>query len=286
MKALEELLHENEADAPVKGEWFNIRWIPDFSTGERLNVGVGFISEGRVYTRLLNYFERIKCLYSSDAIYHIQFLSDIIKECTDNNIFESPTSQIIYDQKGYAQGASIDEVLSNLFDQTITLARKVREPKKRAFASISNDKLYTCLIDELKTIAGLSYESFVPENPSLIIDDGNSKHNLYIPFRNNNETLGGLASTVYSNAMTIELNLLIAARDVETALKLNKGKNAYVFILKPSDELNNLPEEQVNLIETKLDKFDWYMGKQEIKVSSHVTIPGLAEEIYNWSRVA
>ncbi|MUK79070.1 hypothetical protein GNP84_19520 [Aliivibrio fischeri] len=287
MHNLEKLLGQNAEKNLVKGEWFNIRWTPDLATGEKLNIGVGFIEGGRVHSRLLSYFERVKCLYGERGIYHAELVTSIVGESLRQNKKQTPIPQISYDNSGFAQGYSVDEVLTSLFEQTVPLQKKVRiSSNAKRFNSLNTDKLYTCLVDELKIKASLQFEEFVPPDSSILIHDHSGTHELFVPFRDNSNLVGGLASSVYSNVQRIELNLLKAARDVEAAMKLGKGNKASVFILKPGDELNKLNKEQIITIENTLDKFDWHMNKQGISVGSHTSIGGLADEICSWANIA
>ncbi|EGR2325610.1 hypothetical protein R5M54_004526 [Vibrio alginolyticus] len=287
MNNLEKLLGQNTEKSLVKGEWFNIRWTPDLATGEKLNIGVGFVENGRVHSRLLSYFERVKCLYGERGIYHAELVTSIVGESLRQNKKSSPIPQIAYDNSGYAQGFSVDEVLTSLFEQTVPLQKKIRVPgNTKRFNSVNTDKLYTCLVDELKIKAALQFEEFVPADSSIFIEDDLGSHELFVPFRDNKNLVGGLASTVYSNVQRIELNLLKAARDVESAVKLGKGNKASVFILMPGDEVEKLNKEQIVSIENTLDKFDWHMNKQGISVGGHTSVSGLADEICSWANVA
>ncbi len=175
----------------------------------------------------------------------------------------------------------------SLFEQTVPLQKKIRVPgNTKRFNSVNTDKLYTCLVDELKIKAALQFEEFVPADSSIFIEDDLGAHELFVPFRDNKNLVGGLASTVYSNVQRIELNLLKAARDVESAVKLGKGNKASVFILMPGDEVEKLNKEQIISIENTLDKFDWHMNKQGISVGGHTSVSGLADEICSWANVA
>lgn len=287
MDALERLLIQNNEKKLIKGEWFNIRWSPDLATGEVLNIGVGFIENGRVYSRLLSYFERLRCLFGERGIYHAELVTSIVLESLRLNKKDSPIPQVSYRNNGFAQGISVDEVLTSLFNQTVPLAKKIRNTKKEErFSSFNTEKLYTCLLDELKIIAELDFDRFAPPNGSILVEDKEGRQELFVPFRDGSRLIGGLASSVYSNASTIELNLLKAARDVEAAIKMGRGSDASIFILKPGDELNKLKKEQVITIENTLDRFDWHMSKQGIAVGSHTTVEGLAGEVYEWACVA
>lgn len=287
MDDLSKLLNQTLDQNLIKGEWFNIRWIPDLATGERLNIGVGFIENGRVHSRLLSYFERLKCLYGESSIYHAELVTSIVGQSLRQNKLDSPLPQVIFDKSGFAQGYSVDEVLTNLFDQTVRLQKKIRaQSNVERFSSFNIERLYTCLLDELKIKAALQFESFVPVNRSILINDQTGQHELFVPFRDDSNLVGGLASTVYSNVQTIELNLLKAARDVESAIKLGRGNKASIFILMPGDELSKLKNEQIITIENTLDKFEWHMKKQGISIGSHTSIGGLADEICTWAEVA
>ncbi|KZK67406.1 hypothetical protein A1L58_03520 [Shewanella baltica] len=287
MNNLEKLLGQSTDRNLIKGQWFNIRWTPDLATGEKLNIGVGFVEDGRVHSRLLSYFERVKCLYGERGIYHVELVTSIVGESLRQNKKVSPIPQITYDNSGYAQGFSIDEILTSLFEQTVHLQKKIRvSGNEKRFNSINTDKLYTSLVDELRIKAALQFEEFVPAESSIFINDSFGSHELFVPFRDNKILVGGLASAVYSSVQRIELNLLKAARDVEAAVKLGKGTKASVFILMPGDEVDKLSKEQVISIDNSLDKFRWHMNKQGISVGGHTSVSGLADEICSWANVA
>lgn len=288
MESLEEFLNQKSSTSSVKGEWFSICWQPDTGTQDLLTIGVGFVENGRVHSRVLDYFERVKCLYGDKGVYHAELVTSIVKESLRQNVKAAPIPQITYTQKGFAQGLSNEEVVGSLYEQTVALAKKTRkkDKSKERFSSINTEKLYTCLLDELKVISGIDYDYFTPANSSIIVKDELGQQELFIPFRDGKNLVGGLASAVYSNISTIELSLLKAARDVEAAVKLGKGKDSSIFILKPDDEINKVSREQNILIENIMDKFDWHMSKQGIKVGTHTTFSGLAEEIYGWAKVA
>lgn len=287
MNNLEKLLGQSTDRNLIKGQWFNIRWTPDLATGEKLNIGVGFVEDGRVHSRLLSYFERVKCLYGERGIYHVELVTSIVGESLRQNKKVSPIPQVTYDNSGYAQGFSIDEILTGLFEQTVHLQKKIRvSGNEKRFNSINTDKLYTSLVDELRIKAALQFEEFVPAESSIFINDSFGSHELFVPFRDNKILVGGLASAVYSSVQRIELNLLKAARDVEAAVKLGKGTKASVFILMPGDEVEKLSKEQVISIDNSLDKFRWHMNKQGISVGGHTSVSGLADEICSWANVA
>ncbi|MFM4771605.1 hypothetical protein [Aeromonas caviae] len=226
-------------------------------------------------------------MYGERGIYHAELVTSIVGESLRQNKKTSPIPQITYDNSGYAQGFSIDEILTNLFEQTVPLQKKIRVPSnEKRFTSVNTERLYTCLVDELKIKAGLQFEAFVPANSSIFINDNLGSHELFVPFRDNKNLVGGLASTVYSNVQRIELNLLKAARDVEAAVKLGIVNKASIFILMPGDEVESLNNEQVISIENALDKFNWHMNKQGISVGGHTSISGLADEICSWANVA
>lgn len=82
----------------------------------------------------------------------------------------------------------------------------------------------------------------------------------------------------------MELNLLSAAVEVESAKGLKRVNKPALFILKADDEqLSMLDNDKADRIDGLLERFDWMMNKQGIQVRSHVTNSGLAEEIGQWA---
>lgn len=277
-----ELLEEAQSKAAVQGEWFSVQWCPDLATGERLNIGVGFVHENRVHTKLLERFERIKCLYDEQGVSQVRLIISFVEEAVQQSHTISPFSQVCYEQKGFAQGESVSEILNNLYSQTVPLGQKPRiRAKNKTFSSVSRQQLHTELLDNLRLLWDIDFDQFVPEDSYIRSGDG---HDLFIPFRDGAERLAGLASAVSPNPQTVELNLLSAAVEVESAKGLKHVNKPALFILKPDDEqLSMLENDKADRIDGLLERFDWMMNKQGIQVGSHVTTSGLAEEIVQWA---
>ncbi len=269
------------------GEWFCIKWKPDPVIGEQLNIGVAVRINGKLHSRILNYFERIRCLYDEAGVTQVEIITSIATEVISKNNITNSIDQITFEKKGFCQGLNVNDILDSLYAETVPLAKKirVRAPKEK-FSSISTEKVYISLINELKLISGLGYENIAPKEPSIYVGEEGAKQKLFLPFRDGADLIGGLASAVYSDPTKIELNILKAARDVESARRFRNAKKPAIFILTPDDRINTLGTQKVDSINTILDTFSWHMNKHGVTVGSHTEINGLAEEIAKWSHAA
>lgn len=112
----------------LQGTWRNIRLIPDPGTGEILNVGVMFCDEtGANHVRLLANFERLECLYGDRLdLEHLRFLFHVAQaDWAKGSVPCSPSPQLVLSEPKYASGDSVDEILEDLYGDTVTL-----EPSK------------------------------------------------------------------------------------------------------------------------------------------------------------
>ena len=56
----------------LRGEWSLIQWNPDIATEELLNIGVALNIGGELQFKMLDYFERLNCLFDESVIQHLQ----------------------------------------------------------------------------------------------------------------------------------------------------------------------------------------------------------------------
>lgn len=282
MKTLNDILNSTSRTTYVSGNWYQFQWIPDITTGESLNIGVGFKERsGEFSVQMLDYYERINCFYGKEMQFQLELACNVArelvfkKELTDSY---NLTPQIKLTKKGFAQGKNASEVLVILYKNTVPLGKKVRKPATNRFSSTSRDAVYNSLKEKLKMNLDVTYSLHVPENPYKTVSEGNVIHNLFLPYTKTNG-IATLVSTAYSDVQRVKCNLFDGYRDIDIASNHLKTKGNAVFLMLPDDSLK--PETQLE-IENELDKFIWLLKPHNFHVGSHVEVDSLADEIAEW----
>ncbi|MBC3249405.1 hypothetical protein BFS14_03695 [Serratia fonticola] len=279
------ILNEYAHKPVVMGEWFAIQWNPDVATGERLNIGVCFRdNSGASFVQTLEYFERIACLYSLGMVFHLKLACELAKEVvlSGGEFNANPCGNISFSSKGYAQGDSVDEIMSSLFANVVPLAVKVVKKKEKVFSPVSRDRLYNIMDGYLKQ--RLEYEEyFQMRDPSPLkrVTLGNQTQSIYLPYKSNH-SLGTLASAAYADENLAKCHLYDAQRDISLALNsYSEFKNGAIFILSPNNDLKIDKRDQVDL---EIDKFCWYLKTQAIETEVDSDPDSLSDRAIQWYR--
>ncbi|EGT4370513.1 hypothetical protein AUM47_03105 [Cronobacter malonaticus] len=280
------LIDKHSNKPAVQGEWFTIQWTPDMATGERLNIGVCFKDEsGSTHIEVLEYFERVQCLYSQSAVFHLRLACEVAKEIVySNRTLETAPYGIHFISKGYAQGSSADDVINSLFKNTVPLAIKKNKPKERAYYPISRERLYNIMDDHLKKTLELhEYFAMIEPTPVKRVHLGNQVQSLYIPFKAKCN-IGTIASAAYSDENVAKCHLYDAQRDLSLALaNFNEYSSGAIFILSPGSDLKVERRDQVDL---EIDKFCWYLKTLSVKTEVDSDPINLADKAAYWYRNA
>ncbi|MDN7126463.1 hypothetical protein J6J08_03610 [Pseudidiomarina sp. 1APR75-33.1] len=286
MKSLDEILEASTRQENVTGDWYQFQWSPDISTGELLNIGVGFKDlSGNLDILMLDYFERISCLYGKDMEFQLELACNVARELAFSHTVSDSvllTPQIKLTKKGFAQGRTSSEVLDNLYKNTVSLGRKIRKGNKNRFSPVSRDTAYASLKDKLKEKLGIEYAKHVPDDPFEKITDHGVSHNLFLPYKKKNG-VATLISTAYSDVQRVKCNLFDGYRDIDIAANLKKIDANAIFLVLPDDTLKQ--ETQIE-IENEIDKFIWLLKPHNLYVESDVDTDHLATEISSWCHEA
>jgi hypothetical protein len=282
MDKLKQLLESKNNQSNVTGNWFSIQWTPDLYTNEKLNIGVGFVdSTGEISVQLLDYYDRITCLYGNENInFQLEVACNISRELILKSGLENKniTPQITCEINGFAQGKSVEEVLTQLYKTVVPLGRKIRKRSVANFQPRSREMVYNSIKEQLKMNLALDYSRYVPENPFVNVQSGNDSHSTYLPYRSDSG-VGTLASAFYSDKQRVKCNLYDGFWDLDVHAQGDISKQDSIFILLPDESLK---ESSKISIENEIDKFTWFMKSHNIYVGSHVDPACLADEISEW----
>lgn len=285
MLGLEELLDQQKPTAGVSGRWFTAQWMPDPAAGERLNIGVGFITDdGERLFQFADDFTRLKCLYDQSAVFHAQLACRFAEEFAYSDDFaaDRPYANIFFEERGFAQGADLNQIVNRLFRETVTLAREHRTSRKREFVPVPRMQAYTRLKSQLRKRLQANFQKYVPEDPYVRVADQFGDEKLYLPFRRDNG-IATLATAAYADSHRVKANLFEGYRAVETAMHHGLGRDAAVFLVLPGD---NLRPDVKTSVENEIDNFYSFLRRHHIRMESHQNIDSLGEEIAEWCSAA
>lgn len=279
------ILEEHSNKPVVSGEWFTIQWEPDLASGEKLNIGVAFReTSGESFVQVLDYYERIKCLYSPAAVYHLSLACEVAKEVALTNQIsnESKICGVSFISNGYAQGDSADEIISSMFQNIVPLAIKYERNREKAYYPVSRERLHTIINGQLKS--KLQYEEYfnmVEPAPLKRVNLGNQSQSLFLPYKAR-DSIATIASAAYADENTAKCRLYDAQRDVSLAVNnFNEFNSGAIFILSPSNELKVEKRDQVD---SEIDKFCWYLKTQSIFTQVDCDPESLADKAAAWYR--
>ncbi|MCW0974353.1 hypothetical protein [Pantoea sp. JV6] len=279
------ILEEHSNKPVVSGEWFTIQWTPDIASGEKLNIGVAFYeASGESFVQVLDYYERIKCLYSQSAVYHLSLACEVAKEIALTKQIKNVTDfcGVNFVSNGYAQGDSADDIISTIFSNIVPLAVRQEKNREKAYYPVSRERLYTIINSQLKV--RLDYdEYFNMVEPTAIkrVNLGNQTQTLFLPYKAKN-SIATIASAAYADENTAKCHLYDAQRDVSLAVNnFNEFDSGAIFILSPSSELKIEKRDQVD---SEIDKFCWYLKTQSIYTQVDSDAESLADKAVSWYR--
>lgn len=279
------ILNEHSHQPIIKGEWFTIQWSPDIATGEKLNIGVCFKDNlGGAFVQTLEYFDRISCLYSHSMAFHLKLACDVAREIilSGDDFLSNKYQNLTFKNNGYAQGESVDDIVSSLFSNVVPLSIKVTKKRERAYAPISRDRLYNLMDGYFKQ--HLKFEEYFEmrdPSPSKRVPLGQQSQTIYLPYRAKS-SLGTIASAAYSDENLAKCHLYDAQRDISLALKsYSEYKDGAIFILSPD---NNLKVEKRDQVDLEIDKFCWYLKTLNIETEVDNDPDILSDRAVHWYR--
>ncbi|RWA52599.1 hypothetical protein AU476_16890 [Cupriavidus sp. UYMSc13B] len=180
-------------------------------------------------------------------------------------------------------GASIDAVLSRLYLDVVPFIPR-EERKVRDFVTLDNAAVRRLVDDELKRIAGLSFERISTESQRAVVDRTTGESH-WLEF--NLEPMGkagSVISAVYKTPTSVELNFLRASRDLATYARVRDLRDHLgLFVMIPAKE--TMPPSELDRIENILGEQSWSLEQQGFVVSAHDTPGPLARDVWEWAAV-
>ena len=266
----------------LRGEWSLIQWNPDIATEELLNIGVALNIEGQIQFKMLDYFERLTCLFDERAIQHLQDVIELSENALKNNS-KNFSDQIIWKNKGRTKGVSEKEILDRLYSRVITLGKPCQNKNqvRTDFKMVRSDALITRITknlrDEFKGDQDLL--KFLPSEKYIQHQDDS----FLVPLRSE-KAFGSIVSVVSSNTDKIKANYLTNVNDLKTAAII-ENKEATFFVLTPSDdELNKLDSNKADQIDSLIQSLNRKQEQQGIKIENEYSEEVLKDKMAWWAK--
>jgi hypothetical protein len=263
------------ANELVRGNWRNIRWMPNTSTGEVLNIGVVFNTvSGDTHVRMLDYFERVKCLYSGKLARDAKFLTDVTREALLARV-DPPVANVILSESKFASGLSVDEVLSALFTATVPLGspREMQATSAREPTVVETTQtVRQFVLDELKRISGERASRIISSERVMQVNDGSRTYHIDIPLQTAS-ALGTIVSARSSRIGDAELTLHRADTDLQIARQVYKRDSLFMYVVRPSIGTN------LEKVDALLDEFTFKFKRMGVQMKTYADPELVAPDI-------
>lgn len=220
----------------VKGLWRPISACLDEDTGEFLNVGVMFEHGGKVEVRMLDSFERIKCLYGQrlDQASLMHLMVDI-EETIRRNPADLPSElseTIRLGEPLFASGANAESVVDEFFLDVVTLGMPSDKTRNNNFRYRSNHKVRETLFEIMREKMALQADRIICTEPYTLKLPNSASIEVDIALLNE-RAAGAVVSAWYKSPMVVENNLLQASSDLLLITSNSDRKHASMSVLMP-----------------------------------------------------
>lgn len=285
---IKQKVSDASAHQRICGHWRPIQMCLDEDTGEYLNVGVVFSSQSEIEVRMLDTFDRIKCLYGKrvslrDLTYYLHDIEEFLFE----NRFHLPneiSSNVRLGPSLYASGLSAESVVTEFFEDVVTLGKTKGLKKIEAFRYTSTPKLRDSLFQIMRQKMALSASAIIQES-RYRLKLKNGTLDVDIPLLSTSSA-GSVISVWYKSPVVAEKNILQAASDLALVTS-NTDRSGALSILVPTEKsgMDRLEYRRVSdVIEKQLERLD----RSGIEILRAPSTDELAAQTINWwsSRVA
>ncbi|TSP11293.1 hypothetical protein [Cupriavidus campinensis] len=279
--------------AEFEGTWATIELQPDAFARQRYTVGVAVADQdGNFIFRLLDDVSKFDCLYGRDDAAEIRTLI----EAAEHGLLRAQNSKIALADTQFdtgmvmlgdlwpTSGRSVDAVLSRLFVDVVPFIPR-EERKTRDFVTLDNAAVRRLVDDELKRIAGLSFERLSVYPQRAVVDRTSGQSHMLEFNLEPAGKVGSVISAIYKTPTSVELNFLRASRDLATYSRIRELEDRQIglFVMVPAD--GSMPPSELERIENILGEQSWSLEKQGFVVSMHDAAGPLARDVWEWASV-
>jgi len=233
-------LKQKVASSPVpvrvNGQWRPIQMCLDQDADEYLNVGIMFCHAGKVDVRMLDTFDRVKCLYGGrvnikSLTHYLHDIEEFIFSSKDK-LPDTISSNVRLGPSLYASGDSPEAVVEEFFSDVVTLGRPKDTSRSEAFRYTSTPKLRDGLFQIMRQKMALSASAIIKdERYRLHLKNGTI--DVDVPLLSST-AVGSVVSVWYKSPVVAEKNILQAFSDL-TLVSNNSDRVGALSILVPNE---------------------------------------------------
>lgn len=226
-----------EEQQTVKGYWRPIRACLDEDAGEFLNVGVLFQHGSKVDVRMLDSFDRIKCLYSNridlPSLSHLMMdIEDTIRQ-QPTNLPAELSDTIHLGAPLFACGVDAESVVDEFFNDVVTLAMPVGKQRNYNFRYRSTHKVRETVFEIMREKMALNADRVICAEPYRLHLKNKAIIDVDVPLLSSTAA-GGVVSAWYKSPLVVEHNLLQAASDLMLVSSNSERPHTSLSVLMPN----------------------------------------------------
>lgn len=278
----------NEQPQPelVTGQWRSISLCMDEDAGEFFNVGVVFSYQDQVEVRMLDTFDRVKCLFDAridpnDLSRMLQEIEAAIHEIGPELPLEL-ASTIKLGEPLYASGLNPVSVVDEFFLDVVTLARPRPGAREYNFRYQSTPKLRQTVFDLMKERMHMQASRIIQSGRYELPLRTGHRIEMDIPLLSSTAS-GTIVSAWYKSPLVVENNLLQASADLNLVRSNTDRAAAAISVLVPSKD-SGLTLTEFNKLDTATRRQLERIRATGIEVLEASSTPDLAEQTINWWR--
>ena len=267
----------------ITGHWRPISICLDDTACEFLNVGVAFAHGTQVEVRMLDSFERLKCLYDTsinqDQLQHLLVDIEAFLQNTKGNLPDSLSDTIRLGPSLFAQGEDPESIVDAFFEDVVTLARPRKHQTRSSFRYQSSGKVCSNVLLRMKQSLGLSASRVIQEESLRLSLSNGRTMDIDVPLLSD-AAVGSVVSAWYKSPMVVENNILQAGADLAMVAG-HTQRQAAMSVLIPNAESGLTIKERSQVEKAayrKLERFE----RSGVKILRDDTTAGLADQTIEW----
>lgn len=270
----------------VSGHWRSISLCMDEDAGEFLNVGVVFSHQGQVEVRMLDTFDRIKCLFDTridpnDLARMLQDIETAIHEIGPD-LPRELASTIRLGEPLYASGITPTAVVDEFFSDVITLGRPRPGAKEYNFRYQSTPKLRQNVFDLMKERMHMQASRIIQADRYALPLRTGHRIEMDIPLLSASAS-GTIVSAWFKSPLVVENNLLQASADINLIRSNTDRTAAAISVLVPNKD-SGLTQAEFNKLDAATRRQLERIRATGIEVLEASNTPDLADQTVNWWR--
>lgn len=284
-RKLRETLSAEQAMPAVSGTWRPISLCLDDTACEFHNVGVMLTHGDQVEVRMLDTFERLRCLYDSRvdqrALEHLLFDIEASLISTHGDVGDQLSDTIRLGKPLHAAGESAEAIVDEFFADVVTLARPRLGREASRFRYCSSSKLRHTLLALMTERLGMQASRIIQHQPYRQHMSTGHTIDVEVPLLSE-QAVGSIVSAWYKSPMVVENNILQAHSDLSLVTSQSQ-RRASLSVLLPGKECGLSAKEYARVSEKATEKLQ-RLQHAGVTVLRDDTTAGLTEQTIDWWR--